>query len=108
MSKRFFIISIHLKSSSRLLSHGNLGILSLLLLLHSFLLGLLISGLVGPVHVLLLLLLVPPEPVLPASLLIPGSLGFLLPTFLLSQRMVAVVSPSAGALRLQFVNVRPR
>ena len=128
VSKRFFIISsVIVKSSSRLLSHGNLDILSLLLLLHSFLLSLLISrftgpvhlllllsGLVGPVHVLLLPLLLPPEPGLPAPLLLLGSLGIiLLPAFLLlllSQRilvpLVAVVAPPS--FRLEFTEVSPR
>ena len=116
VSKRFFIISsVIVKSSSRLLSHGNLDSLSLLLLLSLLLtrlvgsVPLLLPGLVSPVHVLLLLL--PPEP---ASLLVLGPLGFiLLPAdllLLLSQwilvPLVAVVWPPA--LGLEFIGVSLR
>ena len=99
---------VFLKSSGRILSHGNLGILSLLLLLQSLLLGLLLSGLVGPVHVLLLLL--PPEPVLPG-----GPVGFLglilLPAFLpllLSQGVLVPLVSVVGPPVLQFINVNVR
>ena len=110
---------VFLKSSGCLLSHGNLGVLSLLLLFHSLLLnlllllqslllGLLLSGLVGPVHVLLLLL--PPEPVLPGGPV--GSLSLiLLPAFLpllLSQGVLVPLVSVVGPPVLQFINVNVR